>query len=59
MLVGLLLSLGAALATGIASLLQALAARRADHADVARLVVSPLYLGGSWWSRQRPCWWSV
>ncbi|HEY0868940.1 MAG TPA: hypothetical protein VGD55_00935 [Acidothermaceae bacterium] len=59
MIVGLLFALGAAATTGVASVLQALAARRshptsgkgdAPHAPVAgsvsRLVVSPLYLGG-------------
>jgi drug/metabolite transporter (DMT)-like permease len=47
MLVGLLLALGAALTTGVASVLQAVAARRATHGDVGQLVLSPLYLGGS------------
>jgi hypothetical protein len=47
MLVGLLLALGAALTTGVASVLQALAARRAHHHQVSHLVVSPLYLGGT------------
>ncbi len=45
MLVGLLLAFGAALTTGVASVLQAVAARRGEN--VARLVVSPLYLGGT------------
>jgi hypothetical protein len=51
---GLLLALGAALTTGIASVLQGLAARRAAAAksddspteSVGRLVLSPLYLSG-------------
>jgi len=51
---GLLLALGAALTTGIASVLQGLAARRANAASldesptesVGRLVLSPLYLSG-------------
>jgi hypothetical protein len=51
---GLLLALGAALTTGIASVLQGLAARRATAArsddspteSVGRLVLSPLYLSG-------------
>lgn len=47
MLVGLLLALGAALTTGLASVLQALAARRGTLDDVRQLVVSPLYLGGT------------
>ena len=47
MIVGLLLALGAALTTGLASVLQALAARRAGSSDVGRLVVSPLYIGGT------------
>ncbi len=54
MIAGLLLALGAALTTGIASVLQGLAARRAaeEPADsltdgsIRRLVVSPLYLAG-------------
>jgi drug/metabolite transporter (DMT)-like permease len=48
-IVGLLLALGAAVTTGVASVLQALAARRApatDAGSVSRLVASPLYLGG-------------
>jgi hypothetical protein len=48
-IVGLLLALGAAATTGVASVLQALAARRAagsSPGSVGRLVVSPLYLGG-------------
>jgi hypothetical protein len=51
---GLLLALGAALTTGIASVLQGLAARRAAEVpadsltdgSIRRLVVSPLYLAG-------------
>jgi len=50
---GLLLALGAALTTGIASVLQGLAARRAAAStsdspteSVGRLVLSPLYLSG-------------
>jgi hypothetical protein len=51
---GLLLALGAALTTGIASVLQGLAARRAAASpsdlstggSISRLVVSPLYLSG-------------
>ena len=54
MIAGLLLALGAALTTGIASVLQGLAARRANAArsdespteSVGRLVFSPLYLSG-------------
>ena len=49
MIVGLLLALGAAVTTGVASVLQALAARRApatDAGSVSRLVASPLYLSG-------------
>lgn len=54
MIAGLLLALGAALTTGIASVLQGLAARRANAASldesptesVGRLVLSPLYLSG-------------
>ena len=54
MIAGLLLALGAALTTGIASVLQGLAARRATAASsdesatesVGRLVLSPLYLSG-------------
>lgn len=54
MIVGLLLALGAALTTGVASVLQGLAARRAAGSasdsstggSVSRLVVSPLYLAG-------------
>ena len=50
MIVGLLLALGAAVTTGVASVLQAVAARRASEGtaadSVSRLVVSPLYLGG-------------
>ena len=59
MIVGLLFALGAAATTGVASVLQALAARRSqpargdgqtpdtpDAGSVGRLVVSPLYLGG-------------
>ena len=54
MIVGLLLALGAALTTGVASVLQGLAARRAGASpsdsstggSVRRLLVSPLYLGG-------------
>lgn len=54
MIVGLLLALGAALTTGVASVLQGLAARRAAESpsdsspgeSVGRLVVSPLYLAG-------------
>ncbi|HEY3923280.1 MAG TPA: hypothetical protein VGL75_01860 [Acidothermaceae bacterium] len=54
MIAGLLLALGAALTTGIASVLQGLAARRAAAAksddspteSVGRLVLSPLYLSG-------------
>ncbi len=54
MIVGLLLALGAALTTGVASVLQGLAARRAaeEPADsltdgsIRRLLVSPLYLSG-------------
>lgn len=53
MIAGLLLALGAALTTGIASVLQGLAARRAAESpsdsstdSVRRLVVSPLYLSG-------------
>jgi hypothetical protein len=53
-IIGLLLALGAALTTGVASVLQGLAARRAaeEPADsltdgsIRRLVVSPLYLAG-------------
>lgn len=45
MLVGLLLTFGAALTQGVASVMQAVAARRGKA--VARLVVSPLYLGGT------------
>lgn len=54
MIAGLLLALGAALTTGIASVLQGLAARRAAASrsdsspteSVGRLVLSPLYLSG-------------
>ncbi len=54
MIAGLLLALGAALTTGIASVLQGLAARRAASAgsgespteSVSRLLLSPLYLSG-------------
>ena len=49
MIIGLLFALGAAVATGVASVLQALAARKAPASDggsVSRLVVSPLYLSG-------------
>ena len=54
MIVGLLLALGAALATGVASVLQGVAARRAGESptdsspgeSVRQLVVSPLYLAG-------------
>jgi hypothetical protein len=53
-IVGLLLALGAALTTGVASVLQGLAARRAAASpsdsstggSVGRLVASPLYLAG-------------
>jgi len=48
-IVGLLLALGAAVTTGVASVLQGLAARRAaasPDGSVGRLVVSPLYLLG-------------
>jgi hypothetical protein len=53
-IIGLLLALGAALTTGVASVLQGLAARRAaeEPADsltdgsIRRLLVSPLYLSG-------------
>jgi drug/metabolite transporter (DMT)-like permease len=47
MLFGLLLAFGAAVATGLASVLQALAVRRARDNHVTHLVVSPLYLGGT------------
>ena len=47
MLAGLLLALGAALTTGVASVMQAVAARRAEEGDVSHLVLSPLYLGGT------------
>jgi len=47
MLVGLLLALGAALTTGIASVVQAVAARRARRDEISRLVLSPLYLAGT------------
>lgn len=49
MIVGLLFALGAAVTTGVASVLQALAAHRAPAAhagSVSRLVASPLYVGG-------------
>ena len=49
MIVGLLLALGAAVTTGVASVLQALAAHRAPAAhggSISRLVAAPLYLGG-------------
>lgn len=46
-LAGLLFAFGAAVTTGVASVLQALAARHADDDDVGRLVLSPLYLGGT------------
>jgi len=58
-IIGLIFALGAAATTGVASVLQALAARRArpagaaaasgvtpDAGSVSRLVISPLYLGG-------------
>jgi hypothetical protein len=52
-IVGLLLALGAAVTTGVASVLQAVAAQRPTPkvsgpaaGSVGRLVVSPLYLGG-------------
>jgi hypothetical protein len=53
-IIGLLLALGAALTTGVASVLQGLAARRAAESpsdsstgeSIRRLVVSPLYLSG-------------
>jgi len=47
LLVGLLLALGAALTTGSASVLQAVAAHRHELGGLARLVVSPLYLAGT------------
>jgi hypothetical protein len=47
MLVGLLLAFGAALTTGVASVLQAIAARQRPIGNVAGLVVAPLYLGGT------------
>lgn len=47
LLVGLLFALGAALTTGGASVLQAVAARRHEQGAVTRLVVSPLYLTGT------------
>jgi hypothetical protein len=47
MLVGLVLAFGAAITTGVASVLQAIAARRRPTGNVARLVVSPLYVGGT------------
>lgn len=47
MLIGLLLAFGTAAATGIASIVQALAARRVAHGDLGRLVLSPLYVGGT------------
>jgi hypothetical protein len=47
MLIGLLLAFGTAVLTGVASIVQALAARRVAHGDLGRLVLSPLYLGGS------------
>jgi hypothetical protein len=48
-ILGLLLAVGAAVTTGVASVLQAVAARRAPASasgSVRRLVASPLYLGG-------------
>lgn len=47
MLVGLLLAFGTAITTGLASVVQAVAARRNAEVDVRRLVVSPLYLAGT------------
>ncbi|HEX7104777.1 MAG TPA: hypothetical protein VF218_02310 [Acidothermaceae bacterium] len=47
LLVGLALALGAALTTGSASVLQAVAARGHELGGVTRLVVSPLYLAGT------------
>ena len=47
MLVGLLLAFGTAVTTGLASVVQAVAARRHTGGDVRRLVVSPLYLSGT------------
>ena len=47
MLIGLLLAFGAAATTGVASVLQALAARRQASGHVVGLVMSPLYLGGT------------
>ena len=47
MLIGLLLAFGAAATTGVASVLQAVAARRQVSGHVADLVMSPLYLGGT------------
>jgi drug/metabolite transporter (DMT)-like permease len=49
MVIGLLLALGTALATGLASVLQALAARGSneDAADLHRLFLSPMYLAGT------------
>lgn len=47
MLVGLLLAFGAALATGVASVVQAVAARRARRGEIGRLLLSPPYLAGT------------
>lgn len=47
MLIGLLLAFGAAVTTGVASVLQAVAARRQTSGHVVGLVMSPLYLSGT------------
>jgi hypothetical protein len=47
MLIGLLLAFGTAALTGVASIVQALAARGVASGDLGRLVLSPLYLSGT------------